>query len=469
ERFATLAELVQRCKADPDMLKESDGNIIRLHKALYSDNPPTERCFHGNLMGKEAEILIGDKNVRNGTYLFRWSQCHPGNIVLSVNWKEQLGHIPIEYKDGRFRVGDEKWFHSLQSLAKHYSQLGYGVKQPMNRTTFSASGIKGRITELELESANQRTGKSGFGEEFDTLHHMESANLYSRNAGNEEHNKPKNRYKNILPFDYTRVILTDKSDELSDYINANYITMKKVGEDLGTTFKKSFIASQGCLENTTLDFWRMVWQENCRVIVMTIKEVERGKKKCAKYWPDPEKEKTFDYLNGKMIIECSQRTHHQYYSLREFIIKLQGATGHSNESRKVYQFHFTTWPDHGVPDNPGPALGFLQDIDDKQKSIPNAGPVVVHCRCVTKISMIAIHIHTGADVEIDIRKMVQIIRSQRSGMVQTEAQYRFIYMAVSHHIETMLKRDSQKQVDVPKLIRRPISVRSAQDGRMKPR
>lgn len=41
------------------------------------------------------------------------------------------------------------------------------IIQPMNRTTFSASGIKGRITELELESANQRTGKSGFGEEFD--------------------------------------------------------------------------------------------------------------------------------------------------------------------------------------------------------------------------------------------------------------------------------------------------------------
>lgn len=49
-------------------------------------------------MGKEAEILIGDKNVRNGTYLFRWSQSRPDNIVLSVNWKEQLGHIPIEYK-----------------------------------------------------------------------------------------------------------------------------------------------------------------------------------------------------------------------------------------------------------------------------------------------------------------------------------------------------------------------------------
>lgn len=41
--------------------------------------------------------------------------------------------------------------------------------------------------------------------------------------------------------------------------------------------KKSYIATQGCLQNTISDFWRMVFQENSRVIVMTTKEVERGK------------------------------------------------------------------------------------------------------------------------------------------------------------------------------------------------
>ncbi|KAL0183181.1 hypothetical protein M9458_022556, partial [Cirrhinus mrigala] len=41
--------------------------------------------------------------------------------------------------------------------------------------------------------------------------------------------------------------------------------------------KRSYIATQGCLQNTISDFWRMVFQENSRVIVMTTKEVERGK------------------------------------------------------------------------------------------------------------------------------------------------------------------------------------------------
>lgn len=42
-------------------------------------------------------------------------------------------------------------------------------------------------------------------------------------------------------------------------------------------FNKCYIATQGCLPNTVQDFWHMVYQENTRVIVMTTKEIERGK------------------------------------------------------------------------------------------------------------------------------------------------------------------------------------------------
>ena len=41
--------------------------------------------------------------------------------------------------------------------------------------------------------------------------------------------------------------------------------------------RKTYVATQGCLPGTVADFWRMMWQENCAVIVMTTKEVERGK------------------------------------------------------------------------------------------------------------------------------------------------------------------------------------------------
>lgn len=52
----------------------------------------------------------------------------------------------------------------------------------------------------------------------------------------------------------------------------------------------------------------------------------------------------------------------------------------------------------------------------------------------------------GLDCEIDIQRTIQMVRSQRSGMVQTEAQYKFVYLAVQHHIETITERIKAEQV-----------------------
>ena len=55
-----------------------------------------------------------------------------------------------------------------------------------------------------------------------------------------------------------------------------------------------------------------------------------------------------------------------------------------SEKRLIYHYHFSAWPDHGVPGDPGPVLSFLQDINDQQENSINAGPSVVHCRFVRK-------------------------------------------------------------------------------------
>uniref|UniRef100_A0A2R8ZWD8 Protein-tyrosine-phosphatase n=1 Tax=Pan paniscus TaxID=9597 RepID=A0A2R8ZWD8_PANPA len=196
--------------------------------------------------------------------------------------------------------------------------------------------------------------------------------------------------------------------------------------------KKSYIATQGCLQNTVNDFWRMVFQ-NSRLIVMTMKEAERGKSKCVKYWPDEYALKEYGVMRVRNVKESA--THD--YTLRE--LKLS-KVGEGNTERTVWQYHFPTWADHGVLSNPGGVLDLLEKVRHKQESIMDAGPVLVHCsagigRTGTE----------GVDCDIDVPQTIQMVWSTRSGMVQTEARYRFIYMAVQHYIETLQRRIEQKQ------------------------
>lgn len=76
--------------------------------------------------------------------------------------------------------------------------------------------------------------------------------------------------------DKTRVPVGEKQD----YINASYIRMK-VGPD-----EFFYISSQGPLPNTLDCFWQMVWENKSDIIAMMTQEVERGRIKCHKYWPE---------------------------------------------------------------------------------------------------------------------------------------------------------------------------------------
>lgn len=94
---------------------------------------------------------------------------------------------------------------------------------------------------------------------------------------------------------------------------------------------KTYIAAQGCLPIMIADFWNMIWQENTRVIVMTTKELERGKNKCAKYWPDQGQTKEW----GAAKVTCLSESSTNDYTLREFLFSWK-----NNEERRIYQYHF---------------------------------------------------------------------------------------------------------------------------------
>ncbi|EFN65023.1 Tyrosine-protein phosphatase non-receptor type 11 [Camponotus floridanus] len=484
EKFATLSELVQFYMENGGQLREKNGEIIELKYPLNCADPTTERWFHGHLSAREAERLMLERG-KNGSFLVRESQSKPGDFVLSVRTDDRVTHVMIRSQDNKYDVGGGHKFDSLSDLIDHYkrnpmvetSGSVVHLRQPFNATRINASGIESRVKQLHKENgcsngwlwngttgnneggAGRGKGKAGFWEEFESLQQLECRHLFSRKEGLRPENRAKNRYKNILPFDDTRVRLKDVDPNIpgADYINANYIKNEEdpinSGSDI-TTFGKYYIATQGCLPNTIQDFWHMVYQENTRVIVMTTKEVERAKNKCARYWP--EEGEVTEYGN-EWKVRAVSRTSTADYTLREFL--LQGTKPNFSESRRIYHYHFQAWPDHGVPSDPGCVLNFLHDVNARQESIaaslassnqnvPCIGPILVHCSAgigrtgtFIVIDMILDQIKRhGLDCEIDIQRTIQRVRSQRSGMVQTEAQYKFVYLAVLHYIDTVSQR-----------------------------
>ncbi|KAJ8016426.1 hypothetical protein DPEC_G00007090 [Dallia pectoralis] len=477
EKFATLAELVQYYTEQQDLLRERNGDVIELKYPLNCKDPTSERWYHGHLSGRDAEKMLTDKG-KPGSFLVRESQSKPGDFVLSVltneekhenvDRKTKVTHVMIRFQvigewrqrelreqDGKYDVGGGERFDTLTDLVDHYkknpmvekSGIVVHLKQPFNATRINAANIENRVKELTKVADNSEKPKQGFWEEFEVLQQQECKLLYPRKEGQRAENKSKNRYKNILPFDTTRVEIREADADVtgSDYINANYI--RSVHEERRHVEEgKLFIATQGCLQNTVVDFWKMVYQENTHVIVMTTKEMERGRNKCVRYWPDLNITKDF----GKVSVKNMEEHPAQDYILRELEVK---RLDRREPVRYIWHYQYLSWPDHGVPNEPGGVLSFLEQVNRTQSAIPDTGPIVVHCsagigRTGTIIVidiLIDIINRQGLDCDIDIPKTIQRVRQQRSGMVQTEAQYKFIYMAVQQYIDTAQKRLEEEQ------------------------
>ncbi|CAG9813952.1 unnamed protein product [Phaedon cochleariae] len=180
--------------------------------------------------------------------------------------------IIISTAINEFRKAFVFFSYNLADLIEHYkknpmvetSGTVVHLKQPFNATRINASGIHSRVKQLQSENGPNSFGKAGFWEEFESLQQQEFKHLYQRKEGVRPENRNKNRYKNILPY-------VDPKTPGADYINANYVRWK-VDENLGAELGgdpsgKVYVATQGCLPSTVADFWQMVWQENCRVIV----------------------------------------------------------------------------------------------------------------------------------------------------------------------------------------------------------
>lgn len=200
----------------------------------------------------------------------------------------------------------------------------------------------------------------------------------------------------------------------STYINANHVTL---GDD------ERYICTQAPLPSTCDDFWRMCWEQDCRVIVMLCNLTERKKVRCHRYWPVKAGE-TQHY--GGVAVALVKAATLPGLQLRRFQLLCGGV------ARIVTQLHYTEWPDFGVPDDTDTVRCIVEMYDYYTRG---GGTGIVHCSAgIGRTgSFVAIHAclralqRRGA---CDVRAVVASMRRQRLGMVQTAEQYLFVYQAL---------------------------------------
>ncbi|WKX97051.1 hypothetical protein Q1695_013027 [Nippostrongylus brasiliensis] len=343
-----------------------------------------------------------------------------------------------------------QWCHWLW-MSKESSM---GVERTLLRpSTYHAIAVDDLPSEYLMR---HRDSDFLFAQEYEALPHYK----LDATASAKKENACKNRYNDIRAFDTTRVKLrVVNGDENSDYINANFIR--------GWNTRKCFIAAQAPLDTTVADFWRMIWEQDSRLIVMVANLFEKNRQQCTKYWPDDQPTRY-----GDLLITPREASYFADYAVRCFDVEpvnfnrmspgarsdvasidsnpgseyanvpsVRHSNGHAETSfvgagnaRRIVQYHFTNWNDYKAPECSTGLLRFLHRL----RALPEFEdyPVVIHCsagvgRTGTFIAIDSMLDQCAAEGRVDIFEYVSALRKQRNLMVQSQEQYVFIYKALA--------------------------------------
>eukprot|EP00794_Sanderia_malayensis_P009494 gene9494-10486_t len=324
---------------------------------------------------------------------------------------------------------------------------------------------------LELVNYINEVGWDGICEEYRIIKSQPPLGTF-RYSGHP-FNMVKNRYKDVLCYDHSRVKLAvmdenDMANQLmnaiglrtivqgreisvwenmfSDYINASYVS----GFLNGMEQQNAYICTQGPLKSTVCDFWRMVLENQVHVIVMITRCHEKGKEKCYKYWPDVDGVMECGFMKIKNLSE----TREDDYVIRN--LQLHHKKRGEDLARKVTHVQFTSWPDFGVLSSAEKFLNILEKVQNFQNSMPGSdsdicqeadkqrsrqkhSPIVLHCsagigRSGTYIAIDKSLRAFDSHGTINLPLVAREIRRQRAFCIQTEEQYAFCYTALLQHI-----------------------------------
>uniref|UniRef100_A0A670KCG9 Tyrosine-protein phosphatase non-receptor type 13 n=1 Tax=Podarcis muralis TaxID=64176 RepID=A0A670KCG9_PODMU len=354
-----------------------------------------------DVVDEEAQNLLNRSNAASGNHL-------PGTVkqllLYFMGWQHKTGFRWIfmgAHKSHLLPVPD-------CPLVTDEELAALPIVQVLPSGRYTGSKLKSTIRMLQLHVSLQNL--------------QDLKPLDQCLVGQTKENRKKNRYKNILPYDTTRVPLGAEGG----YINASFIRM------LVGSKEYVYIACQGPLPTTVADFWQMAWEQNCTLVAMMTQEVEGEKVKCQRYWPD---------VLGKttMISDKLRLALVRLQQLKGFVIRVMELEDiQTGELRRIFHLNFTAWPDHDTPSQPDDLLTFISYM----RHIHKSGPIITHCSAGIGRSgtLICIDVVLGLisqDLEFDISDVVRTMRLQRHGMVQTEDQYVFCYQVILYVLKRL--------------------------------
>jgi len=281
-------------------------------------------------------------------------------------------------------------------------------------------------------------------QEYDRLQDYTEQSVHgdTDNAVNED-NKGKNRYRDILPYNWRTVRIPDQEavpgEEQNKYINASWILFKD--------FKQKFIASQAPLDGTTSDFWSCISFHKVAVVVMLTTLVEKGKVKSAQYWPDEGNE-----LFGDHEVTMRSVEEFEYFTLRK--LSLQSP---DEEERDITHIQVKDWGDYSVPESTATLLSIIQRVRELSASsspLPfirtpaEQAPLLVHCSAGVGRTgtFIATFRHTASINTMvlfsrpSIWDTVLEMRRARPKMVQKKEQYLYVYQCLRDYVLQEVKQ-----------------------------
>ncbi|XP_064626554.1 uncharacterized protein LOC135487103 [Lineus longissimus] len=268
-----------------------------------------------------------------------------------------------------------------------------------------------------IEYIRKRVQEKSFKAEFQSFRYDLQ---HEHEVASQPQNSLKNRFKNVCAYDHSRVILSNISPGVTDYINASYI--KSYDKSL------AYIASQGPVPASVADMWEMIWQEKVAKVVMLTGFWESSKEKCSRYF-EPEGTHLYRDISVR-VLETIKEQGFEIKTMQVIKGKIR---------RHIHHFHFTAWPDHGVPCHPAAILHLREAVNRTKSEEGLDGPIVVHCsagvgRTGTYIAIDYLITQAEATGELNFIECTRNLRDARVKMIQNLNQYIFVHFAVLEHL-----------------------------------